>query len=94
MTGPIGSTGEGGDAVEGLCDPLRVSGLDVDISVADSDCLARVPAASAVALMEEELTIMDTDTKKYFEAKFKQTCRYLDECPYPCLETLVETSLQ
>jgi Domain of unknown function (DUF1906) len=47
--------------------PARVGGLDVDINVADRGCLAE-----AAAKRQEELTIVDAATKKYFETKFKQ----------------------
>ena len=49
--------------------PVRVGGLDVDISVADRGCLAGV----ATKQRQEDLTIVDAATKKYFEAKFKKT---------------------
>jgi hypothetical protein len=45
----------------------KVGGLEVDINVADRGCLAGVAAKR-----QEELTIVDTATKKYFETKFKQ----------------------
>lgn len=47
--------------------PVRVGGLDVDINVADGGCLAGVAAKR-----QEELSIVDAATKKFFEEKFKQ----------------------
>jgi Domain of unknown function (DUF1906) len=44
----------------------KVGGLEVDINVADRGCLAGVAAPR-----QEELTIVDAATKKYFEEKFK-----------------------
>jgi Domain of unknown function (DUF1906) len=53
--------------------PVRVGGLDVDLNVADSGCLAGIAAASAVSaviLSQEDLSIVDEATKKYLDEQF------------------------